>query len=517
MGEHDHIREKALRTYTNLQRRRELKRRGPSDSDLVYETRKWDRFLYDEYRESSTTIREVEADGIDRNDRYPDFVREVFTRLYRPGVQRMDPAADGAQWAEKLHATAETLPEFERLINRTKGDQMYSGMGASAICEKIAKEMKPTESNVDIEAMKKRLKTLEQMRDQVQDSGKPNPFQQRVEAAQQELAQAEKEAEALAAGLDEGKIRSAFRRGCAQADKEITLAQQALDSFSYGETPGVPSSRNDWQQKREIADKVGQHKKLQQLAVLAGRMRRIAAQKRRDKVDHAVDEVCNIESGADLGRLLPTELLQLCDEDTEALAFSRFTDRAMLQYKLQGTETKGKGAIIICQDESGSMEGDRDLWAKAVSLALLDLCVRDRRPWGFVHFDQEVTRTDLIRETDHRNPSHVAKVLMDSMLHFTGRMTAFPPALLAAHRMRVGIADVQKADIIIVTDGCSTVTDEFAAEWKQAIADYPCELTVVLIGSRHVGDLQKVADRVFILSDILDSQCGDFYDHMFTV
>lgn len=506
---------------TGLQKRREARRKGPSEDDLVYQTRKWDRIQYDEYRDQSATVREVEANGIERNERYPDYVREVFARMYRQAPKKLEETADGAQWAEKLHEVAGDLPEFDQLRERTRGDQMYSGMAASSICDKVASTMKPQESNADLEQMKKRLKEIERMRDQFDDSmpGVQNPFDKRLKQASEELKQAEADAEALANGMDETQIRQALRTGVEQAQQEIDAAQQAFESFSYGDQPGVPSTKNDWEVKREIANKVAKHRQLQELAVLAGRMRRIAAQKRREKVDHAVDEIADIESGADLARLLPTELLHLCDEELEALAFGRFCDRAMLQYKLTGNEPKGRGAIVFCTDESGSMQGDRDLWAKAVALAGLDLAVRDKRPWGYIHFDAQVSRTDLVTKHDYQNPVHVARTIMDSMQHFTGGGTNFELPLDAALDMRASINDLDTADIILVTDGCAPVSDAWIEKWKKRLETYPCKLIVVLVGTAQSNNsgLESIADHVYKMSEIIESETGDYYDHVFTL
>ena len=41
-------------------------------------------------------------------------------------------------------------------------------------------------------------------------------------------------------------------------------------------------------------------------------------------------------------------------------------ERQVLQYQLVGTETLGKGPLVVLLDKSGSMEGRRDVWAAAL-------------------------------------------------------------------------------------------------------------------------------------------------------
>ena len=55
-----------------------------------------------------------------------------------------------------------------------------------------------------------------------------------------------------------------------------------------------------------------------------------------------------------------------------------------MQYLLSGNEPLGKGPLVVLLDKSGSMDGPRDIWATALSLALLDQAHRERRPFALV-------------------------------------------------------------------------------------------------------------------------------------
>ena len=61
-----------------------------------------------------------------------------------------------------------------------------------------------------------------------------------------------------------------------------------------------------------------------------------------------------------------------------------------MQYQLIGNQPLGKGPLVVLLDKSGSMDGPRDIWATALSLALLDQAQRERRPFALVAFDYRV-------------------------------------------------------------------------------------------------------------------------------
>jgi hypothetical protein len=64
--------------------------------------------------------------------------------------------------------------------------------------------------------------------------------------------------------------------------------------------------------------------------------------------------------------------------------------RQVLQYQLIGNEPLGRGPLMVLLDKSGSMDGPRDIWATALSLALLDQAQCERRTFALLAFDYRV-------------------------------------------------------------------------------------------------------------------------------
>jgi len=126
--------------------------------------------------------------------------------------------------------------------------------------------------------------------------------------------------------------------------------------------------------------------KFKRLARLIGPMVRAAMAEQDRKVLYAREEIYDLELGNDLSVLIPNEYMYLCDEELEWDFFRRYYEMQLLQYKLRGYEKVAKGAIIFCMDGSGSMAGEREISAKAVSLALLQIARRQHREFLGIMF-----------------------------------------------------------------------------------------------------------------------------------
>jgi uncharacterized protein with von Willebrand factor type A (vWA) domain len=112
--------------------------------------------------------------------------------------------------------------------------------------------------------------------------------------------------------------------------------------------------------------------RLGEFAELIGRFRRMAAGQRARKTEHAPGELTGVTLGDDLGRLIPSEAAALGVPALRAAFAARYAEQRLFTYETRGEENTGRGAIIACIDCSGSMAGDREAWAKACALALLD-------------------------------------------------------------------------------------------------------------------------------------------------
>lgn len=233
-------------------------------------------------------------------------------------------------------------------------------------------------------------------------------------------------------------------------------------------------------------------------------MKHAAIHKQRTKARIGQEEICDVTMGSNLTRLLPVELGALANEDTEALLYRRLLEGAVLQYDLRGKQKKSEGPIILCVDESGSMSGAPDEWAKAVLFGLMEVAARQNRPVHLIHFDSRVTRVDSF--PDARNLT--LKAIVDCVSYFTGGGTSIGHALeAAANIMRDTEGPWKRADVIVVTDG-EDYASEYQAQQIERIKDRGGHLYLVAIGIEPGGVLGEASDeKVHLCSE--DIKNGD--------
>jgi len=188
---------------------------------------------------------------------------------------------------------------------------------------------------------------------------------------------------------------------------------------------------------------------MRRICELAGRLERVAATKARSKVKPGVGEVHGIDLGADLARLLPSELVALRRPRLRLHTLSRVLQRKALVYGMTGRESLSPGPVLVLLDESGSMRsGGKDIWSKAVCLALLSTATRQKRDWHLASFNGAIVRETAI-------PARQASVdlIQRALDHRCHGGTNFDAPVLRAVEIIRTSKTMKRADVVIITDG----------------------------------------------------------------
>jgi uncharacterized protein YegL len=202
-----------------------------------------------------------------------------------------------------------------------------------------------------------------------------------------------------------------------------------------------------WVHTQEVKLAQGDMTQVERIARLAGRMYVALRGAQARKIHGIPSEVYSVEQGNDLARLLPVEQVLLTDPVLEIAALERIASRRAAQYAVRGTTKVSKGPLVIALDESGSMGGERNEWAKAAAVALSRVAAEEKRPVSVVHYSTSTVIQPL--------PLGDTEALLKMIRHFLGKGTAIGLALgVAVQQVRELAQKGQKgADIILVTDG----------------------------------------------------------------
>jgi uncharacterized protein with von Willebrand factor type A (vWA) domain len=293
----------------------------------------------------------------------------------------------------------------------------------------------------------------------------------------------------------------AIGKALAQAEEEVDLAHESAAALGFGK--GQPGS-NDAKRIGAIYKRVRSSKMLHKICNLAGKFRKLAQAKQKQKTKHGSDELLGLKADNDLGRMLPQELVALLDPVLEQDVLRRFMERQLWCREFQGYEPVGKGPIIIVLDESGSMVGERNHAAKALALALAWIARQQKRWCALIAYSGDSGERIL--------PLSLGKwdevALMDWLESFIGMGSDLDVPVREMPKFYESLkAPKGKTDLIFLTDAACNISDKLAKifiDWKRSVQ---AKLITLVIDSEPV-DLTKISDEVHRIRSVDVSEYG---------
>ncbi len=298
----------------------------------------------------------------------------------------------------------------------------------------------------------------------------------------------------------------------AELASEIDQAAEDSHDFSreFGQGGRVAAGA-----RLELGRRLARNKKLGELARMVGRFKQDARALKRKTLERGVAEAYDIELGSELGRLIPAELLAMHHPVLKRDFHRRVLEGTVLQYRLRDDEQKGKGPMVVCIDVSSSMQGDKEMWSKAVALTLMDIARRQRRLFRAVMFSSgEVSLKVLDLNRERRYQPDLNKVV-EMAEYFPGGGTDFETPIDAAVEL-LGEKKLKRGDIVIITDGESQVSPEWLARLRERKDDLDFSIFAVLVdvGSAETSSLAQFADRITSVKRISDEHARDIFLHV---
>lgn len=189
------------------------------------------------------------------------------------------------------------------------------------------------------------------------------------------------------------------------------------------------------------------------------------------------------ELGSDLERLASRSMIH----DDDVFYFKLAEGKLVLYSK---AHEKTRGPIYLLVDKSGSMDGDKILWAKALSISIIAKAIRVGRRVLFRYFDSQPHE---LRVTSGRISPDATLSLIDyiaSMKNAGG--TDISRALITA------ISDIKRdnlteCNVILITDGIDNIMSK---PIRRGLKDTGSRLYTVMIKG-HNDSLKAISDEYF--------------------
>ncbi len=299
-------------------------------------------------------------------------------------------------------------------------------------------------------------------------------------------------------GKDKDDLGIPMLKAVGEALKEAQAeVDEAEDTANALGGLGGEDGKIDPKKAGALFKRVQKSEKLRRICELAGRFRRLAQSKQRQKTEHGLDDVVGVVLDGDIGRLLPSELAKLNDDDLELDTLRRLVERETQCREYKGVEPVALGPIVVTVDESGSMAGEKIYTAKALALALAWIARRQKRWVALVGFAGGTTGTRLALPPGKWDETKVC----DWLEHFYSGGTRMDvplsevPNVYWPEFVAQGMAR-GKTDLICITDAIVEIPEEMKNNflaWKavEKVKMYS------LVVEGEPGDLAQVSDELY--------------------
>lgn len=516
--------------------RQELQKLLVTDADAFTALR----FL--RHRENTRAVSELEESGVSQLPGFAGSLCDLYHALWAetPAVRDEIPA-DRRYWGEILKATMSSSA-YEQLHAQTQYSDLKSILGTLTMGQSVLENVSEKDKEKLQEAAQKQDEADEAETEAGQAEAEASAANMLAEAAQtaqsgqsgngqpqngsggMSLEEAQELAKQFAAQATAARAKADAAKQAVETVVEELLGQpgsdKAMDKLRELARVGIAAAKEAKEKVEEVSDtleswgleegelvhkgipealgvleRMKKSEALRKFAALLGRLRQIAARKARSKEKSEGVRVTMPETGRDIKRAVNSELIALSHPALRTKALTRW---ARSELRLRGEQAKkklGHGPIVVCEDGSGSMDGEKRWWAKAMVLAMAHYAKLQKRSFVWVHFGSRsspnVTRVYKAGRLSAEAILEIAETFLDA------GGTDFERPLSEAMKT-IRVEGLTRADIAFVTDGECAVSEEFLREFRATKEALEVNVFAVIcdVGSSSDESVRQFANRV---------------------
>lgn len=441
--------------------------------ELVTEAHQLDCRFWESVRDDQQMVRDAfptRASAIVGND--------LFNSLYhfRPKVRQNPPEPQRASVLGKIMDSSDWMG----LHDATMGDDMLAAAGATRLRVRMEEDHKSSDVAKKLEQLEE-LREIHEAIEALGEGGQLNKeLQQQKDNTESQMVQLQAD---LEDALNNRHVVSALRRAMKKSTQDI---QNAVNmAGGWGNEPGTLC---DCLFNPELSLTFTEPK-IRRILDMAGKMREAISAERAKRPRPGPQKV-KLGMGTDLHRVVPAELAMIGDPDLEDIFLRKYTEQSLLLYERDEKPRMGKGAFIICIDESGSMSGAKEEWGKALAFALCQQAHREKRTFAAIAFSSTKDQRAIVRP----EPSE----FLEWMRMFYNGGTDFAPPLQKS--FDIISKDLPEADILFVTDGEAMCDEPFIQHITELKTRLSVKIIGIQIGTASLNGLQPFSDATFRLN-----------------
>lgn len=496
-----------------------------SKNHRVLKNTRLEELVYRDVRSNSTELDTLEEKGLEKLESFKELVQDMFHSLYSINVsfrEESDLSTTARKFNRNILNKVMDSEEYPALKMLSEGRELESSTAIGEFSEKLLEHLE--ELLKDVSGEKGMLKVLsgienkcqelkdsiEQMAEQInslQASGTDtSQLEKKALEAASKLQSKAAQTERLNSMVDQNlaKNKEAINAIVTAAVKDAANKTQEMANLisAWGNGPGQ-GGKMDSTAVASLAQRVKKSSKLSGITKLLGRYKQVLEKQAKSGYSYGRGEKYDIEQGNNLDRLVTSEYALLATPETIPLFMQKYQKRSLKQYRRREPETKGKGDIIVCLDESGSTAGGKEYWGKALALTLLEASAKRRRSFALIHFSD---KGSILTHRFHP-ASYSPEDIMAAAETFLDGGTDFETPLNESMQLMTGEkAYFSKADIVFITDGECGISQSFLDSYKKNKKSLKFRTTGILLdkggGSCSIGSLKAFCDAIYRTSEM---------------
>ena len=465
----------------------------------------YDNVAFHSSREECHRLREIEKNK-EEYPPLPNLMQDLFYQFFKYNPQFYD---DGEIEPEclpnkEIIKKAMKNENWRKMREMTKLDEANSIIATLFFSEHIIEEMKKRDEKFmkEMEKLKeKKEELINKIKEHTQAESEEakNNIEQEIESLKTEIFLNAKKTSNM---ISQVSVSATIKR----ATEKMKDFFDSANAISWGsETKEL--SFSDPREKIKLANFFMKNENFAKIIKEIGRLKNILVETRRQKIKHGTSEIYSIGTGRDLGRILPCEVLKMRHPVLKKDFYKRFLDGSLLEYSLRSKEKMGKGNIIVCLDCSGSMssklydEISRELYAKALALAILELAVRDNRNYHLIMF--EATIKQEYKFGKDKKPD-VNDIISIANTTYTGGTNFDAPLEKALSSIN------EEGDIVFITDGECKVGDDFLKKFNEVKEKLNFQVVSLQVGNSSTKYLEDFSDDVINFTKFIETSKSVF-------
>lgn len=490
--------------------------------------------IFEDIAATSIQMQETIREGEELLPTFKYLYQDIFLSLYKYKA-RVLPETDihvSARMNRNILKILINTPEYITLRKNCRFDQFNAAIGTEVIGKEAIEILKEALKNIqelqkkkdkldelleEEEKMDELVEQMENIDELLEDAKRTGnmagaaQYQAELDAAGHSMAALKALANKIAEECDElveedeledelaQQVTTMMGKCMDEASQEVQEVHEVCEAWGLGEGDNC---RVPFQQKKDAVEKIRRSTKLQQMTDTIGRMKESAITEQKKKAKHGAVEIKSVTVGDKIQDTLPSERMNLCMDVTKGDFYRRMTEHSLMQYSKEAHKQKNKGPIIVCVDTSGSMQGDQEIWSKAVTIGVLEIAQLQKRDFACIIYSSNADKPIIIRK-DEVSPDKIIKCA--ETFHNGG--TSFESPLREAMKL-IEDSTFKEADVLFITDGDCYVSDDFCRKFNRVKEEKEFRTLGVLvnIGRGHSSDssLKEFCDNVTYVSSMTD-------------